>query len=69
MQKKNKETEIYNSDSEVEGKENDKMTQDEEDNKETSVDEDTTKSGTNYHQMYLKASQQRREIEAKAAAA
>ena len=47
----------------------DAMTQDEEDNKETSVDEDTTKSGTNYHQMYLKATQQRREIEAKAAAA
>ncbi len=45
------------------------MTQNEEDNKETSQDDNTTKPGTNYHQIYLKASKQRREIEAKAAAA
>jgi hypothetical protein len=64
----NKENEIYNSDSEVSGKENDKVTQNEESNEETSVDEDTTKTDTNYHQIYIKASQVRREIEAKAAA-
>jgi hypothetical protein len=45
------------------------VTQNKEHNKDTSQDDDTTKPGTNYHQIYLKASQQRCEIEAKAAAA
>jgi hypothetical protein len=52
----NKETEIYNSDSEVSGKEIDKVTQNEENNEETSMDEDTAKTDTNYHQIYIKAS-------------
>ncbi len=45
------------------------MTQNKEHNKDTFQDDDTTKSGTNYHQMYVKVSQQRCEIEAKAAVA
>jgi hypothetical protein len=68
--KKNNEEESYTSDGDVSGKENDKVTQKNEDRQDTSKDGDNTpKDGVNYHQIYVKASKKRHEIEAKAAAA
>ncbi len=64
-QKHNKEEDGKRSDSEVSIKDDDKVTQNKEDNEETSQDDNTTKPGTNYHQIYLKSSQQRCEIEPK----
>ena len=46
------------------------MTQNNEDRQDTSKDGDNTpKDGVNYHQIHVKASKKRHEIEAKAAAA